>query len=267
MTDADGSHGLPPDHPFVSETGPRSMRDALNARLANNHVASGARADLAAATRTIIDELMRSTADDSSLEQASVLVARAADLLRRDSHGRDYTGVAEGSLSIGQQSFIDYSPFIGVLNPLAPPMTVEFDDDGNVIATCAFGAAYEGPPGCLHGGFIAAAFDEVLGFAQAYSGKPGMTGRLTISYHSPTPLFREVRFIGRLDRVDGRKIHASATLSAGDTLCAKAEGLFISMKADVLQKLLWMRGGQAADTQLDAPAPGTVSGDSISAPD
>ena len=38
------------------------------------------------------------------------------------------------------------------------------------------GPAYEGPPGCVHGGFIAAAFDEVLGSTQSLSGSPGMTG-------------------------------------------------------------------------------------------
>ena len=41
-----------------------------------------------------------------------------------------------------------------------------------------FGDAYEGPPGCVHGGFIAASFDEMLGFVAGATGKPGMTARL-----------------------------------------------------------------------------------------
>jgi acyl-coenzyme A thioesterase PaaI-like protein len=239
------SNALPADHPFSNRFGPERMRDALNDRMAAHHVATGARAELAEATRAIIDELMRSTADDAEFEQASALVVQAAELLRTQAHGRNYVGVAEGSLADGQQNFIDFSPFIGVLNPLAPPITVQFDDDGNVIATCTYGAAYEGPPGCLHGGFIAAGFDEVLGFAQAYSGKPGMTARLDISYKSPTPLFQEVRFVGRLDQVDGRKIYASATLSAGDRLCATAEGLFVSMKPAVFERLMQIRAGDS----------------------
>lgn len=234
---------LPPDHPFANEFGPARMRAALNDRVSNREVATGARAELAEATRTIIDELMRSTAADPDFERAAALVVEAAMLLRERSHGRNYTGVAEGSLADNHQNFIDFSPFIGVLNPLAPPITVRFDDDGNVIATCIYGAAYEGPPGCLHGGFIAAGFDEVLGFAQAYSGKPGMTGNLNISYRSPTPLFQEVCFVGRLDHVDGRKIHASATLSVGERLCAEAQGLFISMKPAVFERLMAMRAG------------------------
>ena len=244
--------GLPDDHPFSGRRGPATMRDAINARLVGNTAPTGSRAELAAATRIIIDELMRSTADDAQLEDAAALVKQAAALLREQSHGRGYVGVAEGSLANGHQSFIDFSPFIGVLNPLAPPISVRFDAKGDVTATCTYGAAYEGPPGCLHGGFIAAGFDEILGFAQAQSGQPGMTGRLTISYRSPTPLFREVRFVGRLDRVEGRKIYASAELLVGDTLCAEAEGLFISMKPEVFERLLKLRvGTESAPTAGD----------------
>ena len=241
----DPQDNLPDDHPFSGGRGPAAMRDTINARLAGTPGPVGARAELAAAARIVIDELMRSTAHDAQLEDAAALVVQAASLLQQQSHGRGYVGVAEGSLANGHQSFIDFSPFIGLFNPLAPPIAINFGEQGDVIGTCTYGAAYEGPPGCLHGGFIAAGFDEVLGFAQAQSGRPGMTGRLTITYRSPTPLFREVRFVGRLDRVDGRKIFASAELKAGDTLCAQAEGLFISMKPEVFERLLQLRLGSA----------------------
>ena len=45
----------------------------------------------------------------------------------------------------------------------------------SAIATVTFGSAYEGPPNSLHGGFVAATFDEVLGFVQSLGGNPGMT--------------------------------------------------------------------------------------------
>ena len=222
------------------------MRAALNERNRTKPTDSGARVDLAAAMRHVIDAMMRSTDDDPQMEAAAALVTQAAALLGGPGGERTYVGVAEGALADGHQNFIDFSPFIGVLNPLAPPIAVSFDDDGNVTGHCTYGAAYEGPPGCVHGGFIAAGFDEVLGFAQAYSGTPGMTGNLNISYRSPTPLGREVRYVGRLDRVEGRKIYCSATLSHGDTLCAEAEGLFISMKPEVFERLLKLRVGEGA---------------------
>jgi hypothetical protein len=54
---------------------------------------------------------------------------------------------------------------------------------------------------------------------------------------SPTPLHLPLRFEGRIDRVDGRKLHTSATLRQADTLCAEAYGLFISVKPEVFEHL------------------------------
>lgn len=199
---------------------------------------------LAAATRRIIDELASSTADTAGFAAARDLVERAAELLAAREHGRVYESAAEASLADFQQmSFVDYSPFIGLLNPLAPPIEMAVATDGavaDVLGTVTYGDAYEGPPGCVHGGFIAAGFDEVLGFTQARSGQPGMTARLTISYRSPTPLHRPLRYVGRIDRIEGRKIYTTAELVVADDerLCAEADGLFVSMKPEVFERLL-----------------------------
>jgi acyl-coenzyme A thioesterase PaaI-like protein len=94
------------------------------------------------------------------------------------------------------------------------------------------GAAYEGPPGCVHGGFVAAAFDEVLGSTQSLAGRPGMTARLIVNYRSPTPLQTELRFVGRVVRVEGRKTFTEGTVHAGDRLCAESEALFVAIDLD-----------------------------------
>jgi acyl-coenzyme A thioesterase PaaI-like protein len=114
---------------------------------------------------------------------------------------------------------------------LAPPIELQQVDD-HLEGWATFGPAYEGPPGCVHGGYVAAAFDEVLGATQSLSGSPGMTGRLTVSYRSPTPLHERLHFVGRLVNVEGRKILTEGQLHAGDRLCAEAEGLFISMNPE-----------------------------------
>ena len=103
--------------------------------------------------------------------------------------------------------------------------------DGNVVGRARFGSAYEGPPGCVHGGFVAAAFDEVLGLAQSLSGQPGMTGTLSVRYRKPTPLHTDLRFVGKLVGVDGRKILTHGELWAGELLTAEADGLFGSLSA------------------------------------
>jgi acyl-coenzyme A thioesterase PaaI-like protein len=104
-----------------------------------------------------------------------------------------------------------------------------------------FGSAYEGPPGSVHGGFVAAAFDEVLGFANSLSGSPGMTARLIVNYRQPTPLYTELRFDARLDRVEGRKIFTTGEVYAGDRLTAEAEGLFVSVDREKFQRLFATR--------------------------
>jgi acyl-coenzyme A thioesterase PaaI-like protein len=210
-----------------------------------------ARFRLAEATRQVIAELASSSASSEAFERARDLVEQAVGVLAGQAHARGYVG-AEASLVEHQEagSFLDFSPFIGALNPLAPPIAMRREPDGEggevVVGTATYGGAYEGPPGCVHGGFIAAGFDECLGFAQSLSGQPGMTAQLSIAYRAPTPLHREVRFEGRVARVDGRKIHTTATLRAGDLLCAEATGLFVSMKPEVFQRLMQARSRPAS---------------------
>ncbi|HAP77282.1 MAG TPA: hypothetical protein DCR14_14505 [Acidimicrobiaceae bacterium] len=216
--------------------------DSVDTPSAGDRLMGDTRLALADACRRIIDELASSTADSGSFSTAAALVQQAADILEHHTHGRPYEP-AEASLgSMGdyqEHLFIDHSPLVGPLNPLAPPMV--FTNDGTeVTGRVTFGGAYEGPPGCVHGGYIAAAFDEVLGFAQGMSGAPGMTGRLSISYRSPTPLHQALEFRGDVERIDGRKIFTRGELrvAADGRLCAEAEGLFISVKPETFQRLI-----------------------------
>jgi acyl-coenzyme A thioesterase PaaI-like protein len=93
----------------------------------------------------------------------------------------------------------------------------------------------------VHGGYVAAAFDEVLGATQSLGGRPGMTAKLVVNYRSPTPLLTELSFEGRVDRVEGRKTFTVGTLHAGDRLCAEAEGLFVSIDAAKMSGLMQER--------------------------
>src|SRR6202162_5887783 len=106
--------------------------------------------------------------------------------------------------------YLPRSPIVGEASPLSPRLDWEVvtRDDGTpaVEARGTFGAAYEGPPSFVHGGWIACAFDEVLGIANIVAGHPGMTARLTVHYRRPTPLFHELRFRAALERVEGRPI-------------------------------------------------------------
>src|SRR3546814_20883506 len=110
---------------------------------------------------------------------------------------------------------------LGRANPLAPPIELELLDDC-IIGRATISAAYEGPPGCVHGGFVAAAFDEALGSAQSLSGAPGMTGRLIVHYRSPTTLLTDLRFEGRPESVSGHNILTRGNAAPGSQLCHQA---------------------------------------------
>ncbi len=113
-------------------------------------------------------------------------------------------------------------------NPFAPPIRLAVVNN-KVLGQANFGATFEGAPGTVHGGFVAAAFDQVLFMAQSLTGIPAMTATLTVRYRMPTPLFTDLVFEGVVERVEGRKIFTRETASANGVLTAEAEGLFIAI--------------------------------------
>lgn len=193
--------------------------------------------DLADASRSLIDRLVATDAPQEVVEAATAEVAAAADRFAGYHQGTLYGFSEAATAGRREDPLFDHSPLIGIANPLAPPMAFTEVDDV-IVATVRFGQAYEGPPGSVHGGYVAAAFDEVLGATQSLSGAPGMTGTLTVRYESPTPLHTELRFEGRLVGVERRKIFTEAACYAGDTLTATAKGIFISIRPGAFLDLL-----------------------------
>lgn len=196
---------------------------------------------LASAMRLVIERLVQSNAPEEELRRAADQLERYAEHLKTHPRLRHFQGYAESANAGDVGAFFDQSPLIGLANPLAPPLRIEKESDRSAVGRVRFGSAYEGPPGCVHGGFVAAAFDELLGFVQSLSGSPGFTGTLTVRYRTPTPLHTELRFRGTLDRMEGRKIFASGQLHAGERLCAEAEGIFVSARPESFQRLLEAR--------------------------
>lgn len=140
------------------------------------------------------------------------------------------TGLAQAAGP--DHALAERSPFSGRANPLAAPMTITVDGDVT-RATAYYTAAYEGPPNTLHGGFVAAAFDDLLGVAQMASGDAGFTGTLTVRMRLPTPLFTQIDYEAGVDRdrTSGRKIVCWGRSTANGDLVAEAECLFIIPKA------------------------------------
>ena len=183
-------------------------------------------ARLVDALRRVIDLVVRPGAPPDAVEAAGEHVEAAGELLERSTRPWRASVPARPSTDLAPHDFFPFSPMIGLHNPIASPVRCELRD-GGVVGHATFGAAYEGPPGCVHGGIIAGLFDEVLGVANIAAGVGAMTGTLTVVYRSPTPLYTELRLEGRVRGIDGRKVHTRGTLHEGDRLCAEADGTFI----------------------------------------
>jgi acyl-coenzyme A thioesterase PaaI-like protein len=200
-----------------------------------------------AAFRHLADELRRVIArlvvvrpPREELERAAEAAGAFADRLGTLQERARQWEVSEAGLF--PRDFVAFSPVSGVSNPLAPPVRLaiepgEGSGDYRITGEATFGAAYEGPPGHVHGGMVAAMFDELLGFAQL---SPGFTAYLKVDYRKPTPLNTPLRLLAWVDNVDGRKrlLRGTCTLDDG-TLLSEAEGLFIAPRgdADYLERL------------------------------
>lgn len=184
------------------------------------------------ATLAAIAERVEGAAVDEPRMQASLT---SADLTERYAMAMvaGQEGRAERAREVGIAGFFPYSPYVGPLNPMAPPVEFEITDAepwNELRGEHHFDPITNGPPGGVHGGIIAGVFDELLGSVCVLNDVAGFTGTLTIRYRSLTPLESPIAMRGWVDRVEGRKTFARGTFHHGDTLCAEAEGVFIGVE-------------------------------------
>lgn len=185
-----------------------------------------------AAARRVNRALRVSTVDDATRSAAAALLDQAAALLEADVHDGPHCQIGFGPPQFGEgatpQEYFPYSPTIGPLNPLAPPMTLEILPDRSVRGRVTLHEGYNGPPWNLaHGGVIALIFDELLGVGSIAAAGGGFTGQLTINYRKPTPILQPLELTGRLDRQEGRKLFMRGELRHDGVVTADAEGIFI----------------------------------------
>lgn len=177
---------------------------------------------LAEAVRELVDATIRSNAGDDvvlpGIEAIKALTAQlAADQVDGPS-GVNYNATGR-AWNWGNAA-------VGVRNGIAPPMHVNFEPDGTTWAEVQLGAAYEGPPGCSHGGVSALLLDHLMGVTASQMGRVTLTGTLTLKYLNPLPL-GPVRLDGWISGEEGRKIFVKATIKSDLGIALEAEGIFI----------------------------------------
>jgi hypothetical protein len=161
-------------------------------------------------------------ADRDELAQLADDAASLADRLELLPNLLEVGGMAASNGPQG--ALLERSGISGRANPLAPPM--QWHPDGDILRGWA---TYS--PAYVHGGFVAAAFDDLMGMAQMASGSAGYTGTLTVKMLRPTPLGKRIDYEAGVDRVDGRKIYVWARSRDADTLLAEEQIVFIAPKA------------------------------------
>ncbi len=190
------------------------------------------------ALRTVIEKVNTAKIPSKDLQEiASTLEALGARLDEFPAR-TNRSGFSETALKIDHYTYIAHGPLIGKLNPLAPPLKLKLKDN-KILGSVSFGTSYEGPPGHVHGGYIAAVFDDLLGCAQSLSDKIGVTGTITVKFCAPIPLYTDLRLEGILDRIEGRKIFVTGKMFAGDLLAAEATGIWITLSSqhyDAIEK-------------------------------
>jgi acyl-coenzyme A thioesterase PaaI-like protein len=130
-----------------------------------------------------------------------------------------------------------HNPVIGAANPLSPPMSIRVLDDGSVLSEITMRPIHEGPPGAVHGGWVASLLDQLLGIANTVANVGGMTAELTIRYRKATPYGVPLTIQARTDSAEGRKIYASGEIMANGVVTAEATGVFIRPSAARMAEL------------------------------
>jgi acyl-coenzyme A thioesterase PaaI-like protein len=198
--------------------------------------ADAAQERLVAEMRRLIELSVTADAPADTLRRAALHVAEAVKALTpHRGDGRRRPSRQPGSSD--PAALMPFDPMIGPLSPIAPPIRYRWEPP-TAIGEVVFTAAYEGPPGCVHGGVIAAAFDQAFNVANLMLGTAGPTASLQLSYRRPTPLQVPLRFEAWQDRVEGRRVYTRGRLLAGDRMTVEAEGLFVLVPIDRILRMI-----------------------------
>lgn len=178
---------------------------------------------LACSVRDLVDATIRTRADAETVAAVQADIDAAVARLRSTQiDGAFGVRRTTSGESIGWGNAV-----IGIRNALAPPLEVRHEPDGRRWADFHLGAAYEGPPGHVHGGVSALILDHVLGEAASPDRKPRFTGSITMRYLRATPL-GPLHAEAAITRTDGVKTFCAGHIADAEGITVEAEGVFIT---------------------------------------
>lgn len=177
---------------------------------------------LAESVRALIDATIRTEVDADTVAAAKAEIDSATARLR---HQQTEGSFGVRYLATGERMAWG-NAVIGIRNPLAPPVQIHRDDSGASVCDFHLGAAYEGPPGHVHGGVAALILDHLLGEAASDGINPRLTGTINFRYVRATRL-GDLHAEARIRRTEGVKTYAVGYLADDEGVTVEAEGVFI----------------------------------------
>ncbi|NEA27466.1 PaaI family thioesterase [Actinomadura bangladeshensis] len=178
-------------------------------------------ASLAGTVRELVDAAIRTTVDDDEVHRVRDDLAGLVDRLRAS----QLPGPAGVRFNGEMRAWNWGNAVVGAANAIAPPLEVVHDSSG-CHADVVLGAAYEGPPGLVHGGVSAMLLDHIMGVTASAMRRTTFTGTLTMRYRRGTPL-GPLRLEASIDREEGRKVFVVASIADADGVTVEADGIFI----------------------------------------
>jgi uncharacterized protein (TIGR00369 family) len=111
-------------------------------------------------------------------------------------------------------------------------------EDKRAVAEFEPRAEHQGYPGLVHGGLIATALDEAMGWAMYTLGVWAVTGKMEVKYRRPLPLDAKATVSAEIVRNRGRWLEVRGEVrSAGGKLIAESEGLFMRLPDEKVAEL------------------------------
>ena len=179
------------------------------------------------AVRELGERLVIHDASAEVLHSLAEAVAALASTLPTMPGDSRYSGLADGAATVVHA--LETHAVGGPVNPFAIPLRTDIDEAGGVLGETSLGAAHEGTPGVVHGGFVAAIFDQLLGAAAAGAGRAMVTGTLNVRYKRPTPTGERLFFAARLASVEGRRLVVTGECVSRGEITAEAEAVFVTV--------------------------------------
>ena len=186
-----------------------------------------ARQRLARATRAPNEKLVSTDIDP---ELAAALTEKIEGLTAELSKAQQVDGLVDMAKR-GERGTID--DVMGELvsvggrsHPCSPELLWQ-EASNRITGTVRINQAFEGPPGHVHGGWVAGVLDHIMGMTHVRTGHPGMTGGLSVRYLKPTPLNQLIEISAEATELDDKRTEVKGTMRCGETTTATAEAIFV----------------------------------------